>query len=105
MAVVLEEALTCAQANEISNLSLINSLMQKLFSGILLLKQSLSRVSILWKWINMHALSNKDMFLEADAKLSDLLEKGHNLTTPQLRVLLTVRDYVRELRKNLEDKA
>jgi len=53
----------------------------------------------------MRALSNRDMFLEADAKLSDLLEKGHNLTTPQLRVLLTVRDYVRELRKNLEDKA
>jgi len=53
----------------------------------------------------MHALSNRDMFLEADAKLSDLLEKGYNLTTPQLRVLLTVRDYVRELRKNLEDKA
>jgi hypothetical protein len=48
---------------------------------------------------------NTELLIEADAKLSDLLEKGHNLTTPQLRVLLTVRDYVRELRKNLEDKA
>jgi hypothetical protein len=44
------------------------------------------------------------MFLESDTKLSDLLEKGHNLTTPQLRVLLTVRDYIRELRKNLIQK-
>jgi len=53
----------------------------------------------------MHALTNKDICQEVDAKLSDLLEKGHNLTTPQLRVLLTVRDYVGELCKNLEDKA
>jgi hypothetical protein len=52
----------------------------------------------------MHALSNRDMFIEADAKLSDLLEKGHNLTTPQLRVLLTVRDYIRELRKTLLER-
>ena len=44
------------------------------------------------------------MFLETDAKLSELLERGHNLTTPQLRVLLTVRDYIRELRKNLIEK-
>ena len=44
------------------------------------------------------------MFLEADVKLSDLLEKGHNLTTPQLRVLLTVRDYIRELRKTLLER-
>ena len=49
---------------------------------------------------------NLDMFNEADAKLSDMLEKGHNLTTPQLRVLLKIRDYIRELRKNLiEHKA
>jgi hypothetical protein len=49
--------------------------------------------------------NNTELLIEADAKLSDLLERGHNLTTPQLRVLLSVRDYVRELRKNLEDKA
>jgi len=47
---------------------------------------------------------NNDLFIEADAKLSDLLEKGHNLTTPQMRVLLTVRDYIRLLRKNLIEK-
>ena len=52
----------------------------------------------------MNALSNNEMFLETDAQLSELLEKGHNLTTPQLRVLLTVRDYIRELRKNLIEK-
>jgi hypothetical protein len=45
-----------------------------------------------------------ELFIEADSRLSDLLEKGHNLTTPQLRVLLTVRDYIRELRKNLIEK-
>lgn len=49
--------------------------------------------------------NNTELLIEADVKLSDLLEKGHNLTSPQLRTLLTVRDYVRELRKNLEDKA
>lgn len=49
---------------------------------------------------------NQEMFNEADAKLSNLLEKGHNLTTPQLRILLSVRDYIRQLRKNLiENKA
>ena len=52
----------------------------------------------------MNALSNNEMFLETDAQLSELLEKSHNLTTPQLRVLLTVRDYIRELRKNLIEK-
>ena len=53
----------------------------------------------------MNLLNNNDMLQESDAKLSDLLEKGHNLTTPQLRVLLTVRDFVREIRKNLENKS
>jgi len=48
----------------------------------------------------MNILSNNDMFIEADAKLSDLLEKGHNLTTPQLRTLLTVRDYIKSSVKN-----
>jgi hypothetical protein len=52
----------------------------------------------------MNPLSNNEMFVETDAKLSELLEKGHNLTTPQLRVLLNVRDYIRELRKNLIQK-
>jgi hypothetical protein len=52
----------------------------------------------------MNTLSNGEMFVESDAKLSHLLETGHNLTTPQLKVLLAVRDYIRELRKNLMKK-
>jgi len=45
--------------------------------------------------------NNNELLIEADTKLSDLLEKGHNLTIPQMRALLTVRDYIRLLRKNL----
>jgi hypothetical protein len=45
-----------------------------------------------------------ELFNEMDAQLSNLLEKGHNLTTPQLRILLKVRDVVRELRNRWEDK-
>ena len=48
---------------------------------------------------------NGDLLIEADTKLSDLLEKGHNLTTAQMRVLLTVRDYIRDIRRDLENKA
>lgn len=53
----------------------------------------------------MMNINNNDLLIEADVKLSDMLEKGHNLTTPQMRVLLTIRDYLRKIRKDLENKA